>query len=90
MDRNELHKILCNTNITIREAMEVLNKAKGQMLIFVDDMGRMTGTLTDGDIRRALLHNIQLNAPVSEIINTNPKNCSPMINMQGNYYEKIP
>lgn len=96
MDRNELHKILCNTNITIREAMEVLNKAKGQMLIFVDDMGRMTGTLTDGDIRRALLHNIQLNAPVSEIINTNPKKLfthdkhAAAITMKKNSVKQIP
>lgn len=53
---------------TIREAVERINKnAKGIALV-VDDGLRLLGTVVDGDIRRAILDNIDLEEPVSKIL----------------------
>lgn len=42
---------------TILDALKMLNKLSGQpmVLVAVDNNGVVKGTLTDGDIRRALL-----------------------------------
>ena len=50
------------------EALDRLNNLSGEMmtLLVTAPDGRMTGTLTDGDIRRALLRGLPLSAPASE------------------------
>lgn len=52
---------------SLREAMEDIDaNSKGIVLVCVED--RVVGTVTDGDIRRAILQGIDLNAPVSTIV----------------------
>ncbi len=46
---------LLSENCTLRDANERLNEGVGGALILVDDSGVMTGILTDGDLRRAML-----------------------------------
>ena len=48
---------IISDGITILDALDALNKLSGEVmtLLAVDADGRMTGTLTDGDIRRCLL-----------------------------------
>jgi len=54
--------------ISIREAMGFIDKwAKGITLV-VDKERRLLGTVTDGDIRRAILANTDLESPVSELL----------------------
>lgn len=55
---------------SIREALDALNRLSGtaSMTLFVvscDDRPRVLGTLTDGDIRRALLNGNSLTSPVT-------------------------
>lgn len=40
---------------TIREAMAIINASGMQMLLLLDDAGRLIRTVTDGDLRRLLL-----------------------------------
>lgn len=53
---------------SLLDALEKLNSLPGnRMTLFVTDAeGRMTGTLTDGDIRRALLRGTALDAPAAD------------------------
>ena len=53
---------------TLRVALGKLNELSGgaMTLFVIDSDGRMTGTLTDGDIRRALLRGITLDSRASE------------------------
>lgn len=53
---------------TLLQALDKLNALSGgQMtLVVTDDAGRVCGTLTDGDVRRALLAGVQLHASVNE------------------------
>ncbi len=57
---------------SIDAALRVLNEGNLQIALVVDNDDKLLGTLTDGDIRRALLNNVTLDCPVHKIMNQNP------------------
>ncbi len=57
---------------SIAEAIRTIDESSLQIALVVDG-GNLCGTLTDGDIRRAMLHSIPLSDPVSTVMNPNPK-----------------
>lgn len=65
----EAAKFLISDRATVAEALGALNRLSGEsMTLFaIDGEGRMTGTVTDGDIRRALIAGVSLTSPVGEI-----------------------
>ena len=54
---------------TIMEVLEPLNRC-GTVFV-VDQMNIVLGSITDGDVRRALIRGIGLDTPLSHIMNTN-------------------
>ena len=64
---------LVNRDTSLEQAIEVLDKAALRIALVVDEAGALLGTLTDGDVRRALLRHLSLDTPVHEVMNTNPK-----------------
>ena len=82
---SDIYKYTIDKCATIREALERLDRLSDDVLtLFVldgnpehNDGMRMVGTLTDGDIRRALIRNISLDAPVEQIMNGNFKFIRP-------------
>jgi dTDP-glucose pyrophosphorylase len=58
---------------SIKETLAVMDKAALQIALVVDDAGKLLGTVTDGDIRRALLAGKMLQSPIEEAMNTHPK-----------------
>lgn len=56
---------------SIRDALRAINalSGHGMTLMVVDNCARLTGTLTDGDIRRALIAGVVLDSPISEVMN---------------------
>lgn len=59
--------ILVNPNHTIFQALEILQKISTKCLIVVDKNIKLLGTINDGDIRRAILRGINLEAPISNV-----------------------
>lgn len=57
----------------MKEAIEVLNNESLRIVLVVDKCNKLVGTITDGDVRRALLHHISMDTLVSEIMHTTPK-----------------
>ena len=53
-------------NADARSALRQLNQLATPTLFVVDDAGRLIGTLTDSDMRRGLLKDISLDAPVAD------------------------
>ena len=51
----DLHSILVHADDTIRTALERLNRAGWTILLLVEPDGRLVRTVTDGDLRRMLL-----------------------------------
>lgn len=62
------HIILQST--TLFNALEQLNSLSGEVmtLLAVDAAGHITGTLTDGDVRRALLAGVSLQSKVADVM----------------------
>jgi dTDP-glucose pyrophosphorylase/predicted transcriptional regulator len=58
---------------TILETIKQLDSVSGKTILIVDDNYRLLGTVTDGDIRRAILAGTSLDAPVKTIMNTAPR-----------------
>jgi CBS domain-containing protein len=57
---------------SIRTAMEKIERNRHRAVVVVDE-GRVVGTVSDGDIRRAFLHDVLPIAPVSRIMQLNPE-----------------
>lgn len=62
---------LVTTGATLREAMGQINQS-GLGIVFVVEQQRLFGTLTDGDIRRALLAGASLTHTIGEFVNRHP------------------
>lgn len=54
-------------------AIRVLDEGSLRIALVIDDDGRLLGTVTDGDIRRALLQQCTMQTPVSEFMNRSPR-----------------
>ena len=67
-----MERFFINRNASLIDALRRLNYLHNMsMTLFViDDLGCMVGTLTDGDIRRALINGKMLNTPISEAMHT--------------------
>ncbi|WP_416141358.1 nucleotidyltransferase family protein [Lysinibacillus capsici] len=57
---------------SIKEAMQQLDETSKQFLAVVDKTNVLLGTVTDGDIRRAILNDVSLNTAISFIMNLKP------------------
>jgi CBS domain-containing protein len=67
----DLAKFTISPTDSIRTAMEKITANRLRVVIVVDE-GKVLGTVSDGDIRRALLHDVLPIAPVERIMQLNP------------------
>ena len=63
-------QILVNSNI--RQAIKILNKNGLKTIIVINNNGKLIGTLSDGDIRRAIIKGFNLNNSINKIYNKKP------------------
>ncbi len=61
---------IIGADATIQQALVMIEENKYQTLIVADERLRVMGTLTDGDIRKALINKRSLLAPVYDVMNT--------------------
>ena len=57
---------------SMKSTMEILDKGALQIALVMDDDCHLLGTVTDGDVRRAILNDLKLNTPTSNFMNSNP------------------
>lgn len=69
---SEWKKTLVAQSATLREAIAMIDQSALQIAMVIDAEGCLLGTLTDGDIRRALLRGNLLDTPVEEVMNASP------------------
>ncbi|BFU76853.1 nucleotidyltransferase family protein [Arcobacter sp. 15-2] len=67
-----IEKLKLQQNSTIKNALEIIDKAAMQIALVVDENNKLLGTLTDGDIRRGLLQGLDLNSSIESIIFKTP------------------
>lgn len=64
--------IAVDTGANVQEAWEVLDRGSLQIALVIDDDCHLAGTVTDGDVRRALLRGKNMESPIVDIMNPNP------------------
>lgn len=64
--------VLLSPQTSVRDTIKVIDASAMQIALVVDKNNTLLGTVTDGDIRRAILKGIDLNGPASEVMNSNP------------------
>ncbi len=67
---------------TIRETLEVIDEGAVQIAIVVNEHDQLEGVATDGDIRRGILDDLDLDAPVASIMNEDPITARPQEDRQ--------
>jgi dTDP-glucose pyrophosphorylase len=71
-----LEQYLIFTQATCREALECINK-NASLALVVDAKRHLIGTITDGDVRRAILAGISIEAPVQKLLDQRDKTLYP-------------
>ena len=74
--RNWNHLVV-DPDTSIETTIRAIDETACQFLLVVNADGALTGTVTDGDIRRGIIKSIPLTAPVSKIMQTAPKIAHP-------------
>ena len=69
---NNWSEITLKTSDSLEDAIKVLHAGGLQIALVVDNKGRLIGTVTDGDIRRALIKHLGMDCLVKEVMNSNP------------------
>ena len=72
MDPSRLERIFVRPGATVRETVESIDAAAIEIALVVDDDRRLLGTVSDGDVRRALLAGASLDDQVDEIVHRDP------------------
>jgi dTDP-glucose pyrophosphorylase len=67
-----LADVLVPEGATLRDALEAMTRSCRQVALVVDRDARLLGLMTDGDVRKALLRGVALDAKVEEVMNRTP------------------
>jgi dTDP-glucose pyrophosphorylase len=63
---------ILNQKATMKEAIETLDKESLRIVLVADQEKRLIGTITDGDIRRALLKHQSMETELTDFMQTSP------------------
>jgi len=65
------HQAILPANATIQQAIRNLDQVAIKIVLVVNEIGVLEGTISDGDIRRGLLKGLDLNSQVASVIHRN-------------------
>ena len=69
--KNKWEETILLTHVTIEDVLRNLNKSGLRISLIVNDKKEFQGTVTDGDIRKALVNGIDQKTSIQKIINRN-------------------
>ena len=72
---NNLKKLLLSPDATIRRALEIIDGGSAKIALVADQNQKLLGTLTDGDLRRAILAGRGLDDSIAAIYFRTPTTC---------------
>ena len=88
MNKQEIQQFIGKPGISISEAMRQIDSNANGILFLVDEQGRLTGCITDGDIRRFLLAGGNMDEQAIKAANKNPKVAKDQTEAKTLYHEK--
>lgn len=69
MARPDFAELCLTRSATIRDAIKCIDRSGAVSLaLLVDNDGKLVSVLTDGDVRRGILHRLSLDAPISDLL----------------------
>jgi len=68
----DINKILLTSKVSIKEAMKTIDEGAMKIALVGDENKKLLGTITDGDIRRAVLNGTVLSDSIDKVYNKNP------------------
>lgn len=68
----ELARFMISDDVSIKEAIRAINDGGIKMVLVIDVNSALVGTISDGDIRRAILNGLSLADGVGNVIHRNP------------------
>lgn len=63
-----IEKICVSPEMSLRMVVETIQQGEKQIALVVDNLHRLLGLITDGDLRRAVLENVPMDTPASEVM----------------------
>lgn len=72
---NNYKKVLISPSATIRRALEIIDSGAMKIALVVDENQKLMGTLSDGDVRRAILGGMGLDDLIETIYFQTPTTC---------------
>jgi len=69
---NDWKKAAVTSSANMKEVLQAISEGNMQIALVVDDDCHLSGTVTDGDIRRALLRGDGLETTITSLMNDNP------------------
>ena len=66
-----MKKLLIKSNKSIKKALDQISKTGHKSLVVVAKNNKLLGTISDGDIRRSILKNIDISTNITNIFNRN-------------------
>jgi len=64
--------LIINQNLSLKDALKKI-EASGQKCIYIEKNNKLIGSLTDGDVRKLIIKDINLNKKITNFYNKNPK-----------------
>ncbi len=68
----DLERVLVQSDASVQEAIEAVDRGAVGIALLVDEERHLVGTITDGDVRRAILDRISLNASATVLLKYRP------------------
>ena len=88
MNNTELQKHISEMNITVSQAMRMIDDNSSGILFLTEENERLTGCITDGDIRRYLLSGGLMTDPAMNAANTAPRLAHSIGEAKNLYHKK--
>lgn len=82
LHENEWRKTVLGPTATLQEAIAHLDNTGLQIILVASPDGVLLGTLTDGDVRRAIINRIDLSENISVAMQSSPFTASPSISRE--------
>lgn len=81
LDKTSWRQAIMLVDSTIEQAIQNLDEVAIKIILVVNERSELQGTVSDGDIRRGLLHGLDLNSPITNVIHRNALVVSPDIGL---------
>lgn len=69
---NDLEKYMISPSASVRDAIDKINSTGKKAIFITDENQKLQGIFTDGDMRKFILRNGDINAPITEAMNHAP------------------